>query len=137
MAWTVRFVVCSLAVISLIALTCEIAFRRLVRRAEQNPNYAISETAGIAFIRLLEENKLPGILTDEVEGPIRESGFDVVDQTVLFPVERTIQVRKIGEADAEYYYAISKADEQSPWVLVRAWKERAGHSTNIWNNTEE
>lgn len=133
----IRFVAYSLAVMFVVALVGGIAFRSLVRRAEQNPNYAISESVGIAFVRLLEENKLPGIFADELEGPIRESGFDIVEKTVLFPVERRIRVRKIGEADAEYYYAMSKADEQSPWVLVRAWKERGGQSTNIWSNAED
>lgn len=128
----IRLAVWSVVALCAIGLTYQLAFRALARRAEENPNYAVSENAVAAFIGLLEEGRLPGVSIDELEGSISESGFVVSKRDIRFPEGRTMHFRKRSEPDTDYYYMISKANEKSPWVLARAWKVRSGKSTPIW-----
>jgi hypothetical protein len=100
--------------------------RVLLKRAETNPNYPVSETAVVEFIRLLEENRLPGITIEQIEGSIKESGFGLAEQSIHFPEERTIRLHKKGEPDTEYCYTIAKNETNSQWVLVLAFKESKG-----------
>lgn len=114
------------ATLCIIGLAYQLGMRVLVKRAETNPNYLLSQNAVTEFVRLLDENKLPGITVDQLEGTIKESGFSLNKESVHYPAERTIQLHKKGEPGTGYFYTLSLTDPQSQWALVRAWKESGG-----------
>ena len=120
-----------LAVLIVVAL-CIIGFayllgvRHLMKRVEVNPNVQLALDAGNELCRLLEENKLPGITLNELEGTIRTSEIGLNENSVSYPAERTIQLHKRDEPDTVYFYTLSTTNSQAQWALVRAWKERSG-----------
>ena len=75
--------------------------------------------------RTMRENHLPGFHKGEAGSMVNAISFEQLIDCRTFPVYRTIVCNKNADR-SKYHYTMSRAAEESPWKLEKAWRTLDG-----------